>query len=516
MKNIDYLKNKVSILINLYQSKQFEEITIKGRALINEFPNQEILINITSLAFSAIGKHTEARELLKKFLKKEPDNHTILNNLGLVSTSMGENEEAENFYIRALEAKSDFIDSLINLGNLKNKQNKTNEAKKYFLQALKINNNLEQAKISLAAHYDQVGDFDEAKKLYNEILENNPNNTLADKSLSLIHKYEKGDPHILKMEDKISQTTNVEDVKRLSFALGKAYEDTKEYDKSFKFYKSANDIQNENINYNIQEENNLFKNIKKTFDTINLEPQKNLGQKIIFIVGMPRSGTTLIEQILSSHQNVYGAGELSFLTEVIENNLLIKDKNLNNYFHTPNDEILKKMQMEYLEKVKIFKNQKHYLIDKAPLNFRWIGFIKLLFPNSKIIHCNRDPMDICWSNYKNSFASKLQNYSYSFEALSNYYNLYYNLMNFWSDKLNVKIYNIIYENLILEKEIEIKKLLNFCELDWDENCLQFHNNKKAVSTASLAQIRQPLYSSSVKKWKNYFTQLNDLEKKLKI
>ena len=224
---------------------------------------------------------------------------------------------------------------------------------------------------------------------------------------------------------------------------------------------------------------------------------------------MPRSGTTLAEQILSSHKNVYGAGELSFLKEIIEKKLLT-----DNGIFDLNAKVLKEIKDYYLKKISIFENKKKYLIDKAPLNFKWIGFISLIFPNSKIIHCTRNPMDVCWSNYKNTFVSKSMNYTYDFDDLAGFYNAYNELMKYWLKNFGDKIFNMNYENLIINKEAETKKLLKFCELEWDNNCLDFHKNKKSVSTASLAQVRQPLYNSSVEGWKNYSKYIEILKKKL--
>ena len=229
---------------------------------------------------------------------------------------------------------------------------------------------------------------------------------------------------------------------------------------------------------------------------------------------MPRSGTTLTEQILSSHKDVYGAGELSFLKDGIEKKLSIKDNILNLNSNNLNAKSLKEIRDYYLEKIKIFKNTKDYLVDKAPLNFKWIGLIMKIFPDSKIIHCTRSPMDICWSNYKNTFSSRSMNYTYDFADLVNFYKLYDDLMNFWQKKFDKKIFNMNYENLIANKEVETKRLIKFCELDWDDKCLDFHKNKRSVSTASLAQVREPLYKTSIEKWKNYSKNLEILINKL--
>jgi len=514
MEKIEYLKKQVSILVNLFETKKFVELIGKGTVLIKKYPKQTIFYNITSLAYNAIDKRSDANNLLVKALKIEPNNISVLNNLGLVSANSGGDVMAEMYFEKALHLKPNFLDALINYGNLKIKQNRNEEAKKLFISALKIDNKIVPAKISLAGYYEQSGNFEEAKKLYNEILAEHPDNTVADKSISLIHKYKPNDAHLKIMEEKIKKEMNDEDKGRVSFALGKAYEDIHEYEKSFFYYESANKIYKKNINYNMKVDSDLFEKIKQNFKNDKTPSLENNGQKLIFIVGMPRSGTTLAEQILSSHKDVYGAGELSFLSKSIEENFLNKQNILDDDILSLKPLLLKSIQEEYLRKIKIFNSKEIYFIDKAPLNFKWIGFIMLIFPDAKIIHCKRNPMDTCWSNYKNFFSSSVMNYTYDLEDLVGYYKIYNNLMKFWDEKFGDKIYNLFYEDLIINKDSEIKKLISFCELDWDENCLNFHKNKKFVSTASLAQVRQPLYSSSVEKWKNYSTQLKKLKENL--
>ena len=501
-------------MMNLFTTRRFEDLINKGLVLIKKFPNQPFFYNITSLSYNALGKGPEAKELLNKILKQEPKNVTVLNNLGLVSFGCGDSNEAEEYYKQALILKPDFTDSLVNLGNLKTNQNKSEEAKELFISALKINDKIVPAKLSLAGYYEQSGKFDEAEKIYREILKDHPNYTVADKSLSLIHKYKIGDDHIKTMEEKLTKEMGEEDLQRLSFALGKAHEDIGNYEKSFNFYETGNRIYKKNIRYKLKNDIAHFEKIKKLFKNDSVDSVDNYGQKIIFIVGMPRSGTTLVEQILSSHENVYGAGELNFLSEVVEQNLIAEDGNLIENFENLKSGTFKKIKNDYLKKIEIFKNKKEYLIDKAPLNFKWIGLIMRIFPDSKIIHCTRDPMDICWSNFKNSFPAASMNYTYDFNDLAGFYKIYANLMKFWLKKFDNNIFNLVYENLILNKEIEIKKTLKFCNLEWDESCLNFHKNKKSVSTASLAQVRQPLYNSSVEKWKNYSKNLEILKKQL--
>ena len=388
-------------------------------------------------------------------------------------------------------------------------QNKNEESKNLFEKALKINDKIIPAKIALAGYHEQSGNFIEAKKIYNDVLEINPKYTIADKSLSLIHKYKSNDSHIKGMEEKLKKDIDEEDAKRLNFALGKAYEDIGDFKKSFKFYETGNKLYKKKINFNIDSELKNFDKIKKAFEGPKIKKLDDQTEKIIFILGMPRSGTTLTEQILSSHKNVYGAGELNFLREAIEQELTDENNNFNF-----NNSSLERARDYYLKKISIFKNKSEYLIDKAPLNFKWIGFINLIFPNSKIIHCKRNAMDICWSNYKNTFASKSMNYTYDFNDLTLFYKAYYDLMKFWKSDIKNNIFDLVYEDLINDNVTLTNKLLKFCDLDWDENCLNFHRNKKSVSTASLAQVRQPLYASSVHKWKSYLVELDEMRKLL--
>ena len=267
------------------------------------------------------------------------------------------------------------------------------------------------------------------------------------------------------------------------------------------------------ITYNINNEIQLFKNIKKFFNSSKINQIKNENKKLIFILGMPRSGTSLIEQILSSHEKVFGAGELDYLNRIIKKKFLINNnsfnkKNIDSYKNKDFEEC----QKEYFDYLNIFQQKEKYLVDKTPLNFRWIGFILKFFPNSKIIHCSRNPMDICWSNYKNYFASFNLNFTYNLNNLGKFYNLYHDLMNHWNNLFSDKIYHIKYENLINNSETEIKKLLQFCELNWDQKCLKFYENKRKVSTASVVQVRKPIYKSSVAKWKSYTKSLEELKK----
>jgi hypothetical protein len=305
--------------------------------------------------------------------------------------------------------------------------------------------------------------------------------------------------------------------------LGKAFDDVKDFENSFLNYKKGNDIKDKILNYTFKMENQIFSNLKKNFKekSNSLSFENSSNKKIIFIVGMPRSGTSLIEQVLSSHEKVAGAGELTFLAEAIYKEFSYskkrnkKDIDNDFCFDSISTKTLNNVKNYYLDGIKKLNFSEEYIVDKAPLNFRWTGFIKKIFPNSYIINCNRDPMDICWSNYQQNYTSSNLAFAYNLKNLAEFYNLYNEYMNFWKKNLREKDFlNIKYENFTQNFDDGVKKLLNFCNLNWSIKCVEFYKNKNSVSTSSMAQIRQPIYKTSVASWKNYSSYLEDLKKNL--
>ena len=297
------------------------------------------------------------------------------------------------------------------------------------------------------------------------------------------------------------------------FALGKAYDDLKDSEEAIKFLTLGNKMMNKNRNSNITEEINITNEMKNAFENIDLSIKHKSfsNKKIIFICGMPRSGTTLVEQIISSHNKVYGAGELPFLSSVVHDNFFndnkLDKKKIAKLQNSPENLI----NDQYFEKISLFNFDEHVLTDKALINFKWIGFIKIFFPNSKIIHCKRDPKDNCLSIYKNNFSGSNLNWAFNQKDISNYYNNYNFLMKFWYSKIPEFIHTIEYEKLVSDKKNEIEKLLEFCELELDDNCFNHHKNTKTqIKTVSISQARQAVYSSSVRssdKYKNHLKEM---------
>ena len=520
---IEHLKKQASIILNLYNAKNYEDVISKGKILISKYPNQLIFYNAVCLSLSALGDNKEALKIIDEALKLTSNDINVLNNAGLINFNLGKMREAEDFFNRALKIVKNFPDALINLGNLKLKEGKAKEAEVYFNNAIKYNKMPAKNEIiymALGNYYMQLGEFEKAKNFFVEFNKINKTNTMADKSISLMHKYsKKDDPHLKSMEEKLKIVKSTKNstylIKEhgaylLHFALGKAYEDLGEYKKSFEHLLIGNKLYKENLNYTFKKDENMFLSLAKIFKDDIPETLRS-HKKIIFVVGMPRSGTTLTEQIISSHPKVHGAGELNYLTEGINQYLMKENEFSIQKIKEVNIDKLKLIQKDYLDKLDKLGFHEECVVDKAPLNFRWIGFIKMIFPNSKIVHCNRDSMDICFSNFKNFFPAKTMSFTYDLADLGEYYKMYKNLMKLWLSKSNIDIYNLSYENLVNNQEIETKKLINYLELEWDKICLSPHKNKKVVATASLAQVRNPVYKSSMKKWQNYSEELKDLQ-----
>ena len=348
MKNIDLIKKQAEIIVNLYNTNKFAEVIHKGKILIKKFPDQVIFYNATSLSLSALGKDDEALLIMKDALSNHPKNIHVLNNLGLISSKLNDNKLSREYYNQALSINNNFVESLINLGNLELSEMNLIECKSLYEKALSLSKNNQTKEIvytALGYYYQQIGNFDEALNYLYKINELNPNNTVADKSISLIHKYkDENDIHLTSMKKKISLKLSEEQNQNLFFALGKAYEDLGLHKESFKFLSKANEIADDRYKYNINKDIDLFNQLKNLFQNFNSTLKIPSTKKFIFIVGMPRSGTTLIEQIVSAHRDVFGAGELKFLSDSIHKNILLDNKFINEKIEEISFEKLKKFK----------------------------------------------------------------------------------------------------------------------------------------------------------------------------
>jgi Flp pilus assembly protein TadD len=512
-----YLQKEFQTLTNLFKTNEYILAISRVKKLLKKFKNNSTLINFLGCCYQQLGKFEEAKFNFITALQFDSNNIPAMNNLANTHKSLKEYTEAEDCYKKIIEKQPNYLNALVNYANMKRHFNDLDGAIYLLEKAAIISSNNRSVIYNLALVQQAQGNFSGANESAKKLLKISPNDTEADKILSVGNKYNKDDEHFIDMQKKILNKDLGDNQKiYLHFSLSKSFEDILDYEKSFTHMELGNKIKRKSIVYNIEDEVKLFKNIKSKFQNFNFENFKNNNDnenKLIFIIGMPRSGTTLVHQIISAHEKVYGAGEVDYLGYKIINQFFKRDNLLNDEISDNLTSELQEVKHAYLKYLKYFNSKEQYLVDKSPLNFMWIGFIKLIFPKSKVILCNRDANDTCLSLYKNLFTDL--NWCYSENELAIFYNLYQNIMLFWKDKIPNFICDVEYESLIKNTKVEIQKIINFCELPSDENCFNFHKNKTPIKTSSILQSRKPVYSSSVKLSDKYSNKLKNLFEQIK-
>jgi tetratricopeptide (TPR) repeat protein len=520
---MENLKKSIELAVDAYKAGNLSKAEEAAKKLIDANPKVVFLYNFLGLISAEQKKIDIALKYYEDGVKLDHNFPLLYNNMGLIyANNKNDPKKAEMLYKKSISLDEKIPEPHNNLGSLYQSLGKFNESIDCFKKAISFNDKFAHSYHNLGNVYVTVGNFLEAKKCFNTAIDKDPNYSNSHRALSRLTKYTKKDKHFFQMNNvyKNLKNNDVDDRINICFALGKANEDIKEYEKSFTFYKEGNEIYRKKINFSIEKIKEMTSEIKKCFNKKMYEKYDGTGYKEkspIFIVGMPRSGTTLIEQIISNHPDVFACDEQFIIPNIIKKNF--SNDNANSYFSNFTEfdkENLKFLGQEYAREVKKISKEDRRTTDKFPANFFWIGFIKLILPNSKIVHCYRNPRDNCLSIYKNHFPGGNINYGYSLNEVVKYFNLYNDLIAHWNKSLPDFVYNVNYEKLIDNPDSEIRKLINFCDLKWNPDCLNFHQNKRAIRTASDVQARSKLYSSSIDSWKNYEKHLSSYFKKLLV
>jgi tetratricopeptide (TPR) repeat protein len=485
---------------------------VKTIEIMPEYDEAQYNLGVT---LQELGQLDEAIEQYEKALSINPENTDLILNLGFIYQSLGQIDEAIEQYDNALTIDPDNVKVLNNLGNAHNDLGQLDVAIKCYEKALAIKPDYADVYYNLGFIYQDLGQVDLAIKQYEHAVAIN-DHAEAYHNLSYLKKYTLNDPQISRMasllsSDNLSQSERIQ----LCLALARVNEGLGKQNEFFKYLDEGNSLRKKELNYSIDQSSEVHSTIKRLFNSLppSIIESKSFNPSElcpIFIVGMPRSGTSLVEQIISSHQEVYGAGELDTITKLaspIIKNFLAGDIN-----HLTEQALLF-IREEYLDMLSQFNTSENIITDKLPLNFQFIGFIFSAFPDAKIVHLKRDARATCWSNYK-YYLKKEHGYSNNFDDLARFYGLYIDLIDFWHELYPNQIYDMCYEDLTINQEEETRKLLEYCELDWDENCLNFHTNKRAVKTISTLQVRQKMYQGSSEAWKKHEAYLKPLIKNL--
>lgn len=457
--------------------------------------------SVGNLAFA----EAEYRFLISEKIKTPQ----IFCNLALICAQSARREEAISLWKQALAISPRFLEAQMNLADSLQQAGEIEQAENFYRRIVSDHSQVVAAKYLLANLLKSKGEFSKASDLYQQIMAQQPGYTQAHFSYSSIHRYrDEADPHIALMlgiyqENGLTNENRIQ----LAFALAKAFEDTGDYPQAFKYLKSGNDLRHKQFNYQIESDRDLIQSIIRSFSKeamsrVQVDPATS--NKPIFIVGMPRSGTSLVEKIISSHQDVYGAGELDYLFALGARLFLTESRHFKfgplDSYPRHSFELLGK---SYLEQIDRLDHESSRLTDKMPFNMMMLGLIKIALPNAKIIHCVRDAKDCCLSIYKQNFTTGNYRFAYDLKSVGQFHKQYQLLMNHWHQAMPGVIYDVSYEALAHNPELEIRNLLAACDLDWQDDCLNFDKTEGVIKTASAYQARQPIYTSSVRLWEKY-------------
>jgi len=501
------------------------------------------------------GKLGKAERIVRDLLKKHPADVSAIRMLADIGIKMGQLKDASHLLERCLELAPDFHAARHSYAMVLNRRQKPEAAIQETEKLLAQEPNNPNFLTLKASVLTRIGDQPGALEIYEKVLQNYPNQARAQMSYGhtlktvgrldeAIEAYKKcvrlspevgeaywslanlktfrfSDEDIDSMRSQVTtKGGDADDQAHLAFALGKALEDRKAYDESFKFYKRGNGIRR--VEHRHSQKVNVLDSVRqvRALPGAFFEQRRGWGCRApdpIFIVGLPRAGSTLLEQILASHSQVEGTSELQ---DIITISRKLGDRSRKNpagkypeVLAELTQDQCRELGESYLETTRIHRSDTPVFIDKMPNNFRHIGLIHLILPNSKIIDARRHPMGGCFSSFKQMFAHG-QTFTYGLEEIGKYYRDYVRLMDHWDAVLPGRVHCVQYEEMVTDTEAQIRALLDYCELDFEEQCLKFYETDRAIRTPSAEQVRKPIYKEGLEQWRNFEAHLDPLKEAL--
>lgn len=494
-----------------------------------------------------LGRTEEAIAEIEKALELAPSMPLALNNMGAALVRNDNADGAEPYFRKALQRDPNLAEAHFRLAHLHFSKKRHEEAVKGFRTGIEKGYVKPEAYVFLgrslaalgkddeamiefekaieldprngAAHFQKAvllqsrGDFVNAEIFSRKAIELDPDSGDDYRAFVVSNTLKPGDPLIDVMMEKFNDPATTDyNRKSFGFALAKAMEDTGQYDRVFKYLDEANRIARAERPYDIATRETEIANVKRAFEGVRLEEFGDVGYPDyapIFVTGMPRSGTTLVEQIIASHSTVTGAGEVGRLSKQSYKRLFNKNQTVRSVRDFARKEF-RDLGRDYADFMRKRLPGADRVSDKSIQTYTFLGLVKLALPNSRIVVVRRDPRDNLLSIYKNMFVDGTHLYAYNLRDLGLYYKLFADLIEFWRDLTPESFHEIHYEDLIASPEEESRKLIAACGLDWEEQCLNFHQNKRRVETLSVYQVRQPIYKSSLKGWQRYEDELREL------
>lgn len=460
------------------------------------------------------GQYAEAIQHLDKCLSIDPDNFYACLKLGETYRLSGNTASSIASYRRAIQLRPNNADAYLSLGSAEEQSGEYESALQHYEKAATLYQNNSSAQIAAAAMHERIGNIKAAYHTIKPLLEQRICNTRLGLVYSCVCEEYNERRHAIEYLENILSSLAITPEKKaaINFALGELYENAQEYDTAFSHIQRANAALEVNYipGHDINITNKIIVNTQKHI----LRPLTRYGSQSnrpIFIIGMPRSGTSLVERVLSSHSQVYGGGELLGIENTSKMIQVITGSS--DPYPICLSELTKPdvhlLFNKYLQSLPIPEPGKSRISDKMPHNFRHLGLINILFPNAAVIHVRRNPLDTCLSCYFNHL-SKHHSYACNLEHLATHYEQYNRLMRHWKETLCIPMLDVKYEDLVTTPEDVCRNILEHCKLEWEDNCLNSSKTSQSVKTISYYQVRQDIYSRSINRWKHYETHIQPL------
>lgn len=457
-----------------------------------------------------LGRLTEAEASYRRALQSRPEWDAVYLNLGSLLLDVGRTDEAATSYRCALHLKPDCAEAHASLGNALMEQGRLDEAEASCRRALGIAPDLADAHCNLGNIFNEQGRLDEAEACYRRALRSDPSLATAHLRLASVRKTTAGDADMAALvaleagaRHRARPLPN-KDAACLHFALGKRFDDLGDPASAFPHFLEGNRLKRATVDYDPERVARYFDTLMRNLDGAAVERLRGGGDPSslpIFVLGMPRSGTTLTEQIIASHPAVHGAGELPDLGAILRRE--VAGAAFPDNLPALDRDRLSAWGADYVAGLQQRAAGARRITDKMPANFLALGLIHLMLPNAKVIHVGRDPADTCFSCFTTLF-NHGQHHTYDLAEIGRYYAAYARLMDHWRKVLPGDAFlDVRYEDIVADQEAQARRLIGFCGLEWDDACLDFHRNTRTVRTASMSQVRQPIYRSSLERWRPY-------------
>jgi len=487
------------------------------RVALERQPNNADTLDNLALTLKDLERFEDAAELMRQALAIDPARDAFYTHYAATLVDCGKLDEAAKAASSAVSLNPANYDAINQMGRIAFERDDLEGALERYREALALNPGLADAQNNMGNALKELGRLEESRNAYLEAIRLDPGSTGAYLNMADTKTFTPGDPHLTAMEDLAAKTEGVSATDRihLGFALGKAYSDLKDYVRAFQCLREANRAKRATARYDEAATLEFFDRVEATFTASSLRGHSRRGDPSampIFIIGMPRSGTTLVEQILASHPAVQGGGELKTLSDLTRG---VSDAQGNNIPYPEfapllDEAALREIGARYCAELSKLAGAASRVTDKMPSNYYFVGLIHLILQRAKIVHCVRDPVDTCVSCFSKLFSAE-QPHTYDLGELGRYYRRYERLMEHWRRVLpKGRMFDIRYEDVVADIEGQTRRLLRYCGLPWDERCLEFHQTSRPVRTASATQVRRPIYKSSVGRWRLYEKELEPL------